>query len=372
MRLPLAPTPRGWGLLVGAAVLAVARPLIGLRDIWFPAAVLAALVVVSLLTAGVWGIAARFRVTVTVLDPTPTVGDEIVATATVSHRLAFAQSVELTWSIDGGRSQTRALAGARVESRSSLSMVSGHRGRKRVRLREVRFGDPLGLAVWRSAVDASAEVVVLPRPLVGMDMAFWATRSPRDPAEPAGAGRIGGSGPPEGALREYQTGDAMRQVHWKQSARQGELLVNLSAADTASQLSVLLDTSRQAYPTTSSFERAVSAVAAIGRAALQRGRHVRLAVGGERPAVMTTLPGLLHALAVAETRDDEAVTADGTEHARGDTVVTGRVTPALLAKLDGGRPGALVTTASAGASLAPAHWVVLSAPAEPSRKGGAS
>lgn len=68
--------------------------------------------------------------------------------------------------------------------------------------------------------NASVELLVLPRLLETLpDELDDVTRG-------AGAGatlrrRSADSGGPVGAVREYRTGDAMRQVHWKQSARHG-------------------------------------------------------------------------------------------------------------------------------------------------------
>jgi len=393
MRPPLAPTARGWGLLAVAAVLAIARPVVGLRDLWFPSLVLVSLVVVSIVLAAIIGATSRVAVALVGNDPTPTIGDELTLSASVTHRGVGRRVVELLWLIDGERARDRAVSAPRraasagsgfadaadefpIDEWNSASsgdrlaegaaverlVPARRRGPLRVRVTAVRVFDPLGLASWRTRVDAATDVLVLPRPLAGLDARAWAERSLRMPSEPAGVGRPGASGPPEGSLREYRPGDAMRQVHWKQSARQGDLLVNLSAADATAQHDVRLDASSQAYPTSASFERAVSAAVTIGHLALQRGRHVRLTIGADRPHVVTALPALLGALALAETGDDSHRGADD-DAARvdGGTVITGRVTPALVARLEHERPGTLVVTASADAGLAPPAWRVVHA-----------
>jgi hypothetical protein len=69
------------------------------------------------------------------------------------------------------------------------------------------------------------------------------------------------------APRIYRDGDELRRVHWRSTARYGELMVRREEQQWRNHAVVLLDTRRGAHAgsgTTSSFEFAVSAAASIG------------------------------------------------------------------------------------------------------------
>src|SRR5579859_4200430 len=67
--------------------------------------------------------------------------------------------------------------------------------------------------------------------------------------------------------RPYRDGDELRRVHWRSTARYGELMVRREEQQWRNHAVLLLDTRRSAHAgsgATSSFEAAVSAVASIG------------------------------------------------------------------------------------------------------------
>jgi uncharacterized protein (DUF58 family) len=67
--------------------------------------------------------------------------------------------------------------------------------------------------------------------------------------------------------RPYRDGDELRRVHWRSTARYGELMVRREEQQWRNHVVLLLDTRRNAHAgtgTSSSFEFAVSAVASIG------------------------------------------------------------------------------------------------------------
>ncbi len=142
-------------------------------------------------------------------------------------------------------------------------------------LRVVR-GDPLGLMRLTRSHGATATVWVHPRihPLA---------------AVPAGAarsldGRI--DGVPHGtitfdALREYVVGDELRRVHWRTSAKVGELMVREDVDTSLPSLVVVLDDRASAHPGArdgyaDSFEAACEAAASVIAAAVREDLPVRL------------------------------------------------------------------------------------------------
>jgi uncharacterized protein (DUF58 family) len=76
-------------------------------------------------------------------------------------------------------------------------------------------------------------------------------------------------------LREYQPGDEVRDIHWKATARTGQLMVKQSIDPDQPRLTVLLDTRRNTLPAPA-FEEAVDVAASLLRAAALAGHHSRL------------------------------------------------------------------------------------------------
>ncbi|MEU4966174.1 DUF58 domain-containing protein [Streptomyces smyrnaeus] len=79
--------------------------------------------------------------------------------------------------------------------------------------------------------------------------------------------------------RGYRHGDDLRRVHWRSTARYGELMVRREEQAQQARCTVLLDTRRAAYPGSgpdSPFEWAVAAAASVCVHLLERGYSVRL------------------------------------------------------------------------------------------------
>jgi hypothetical protein len=73
------------------------------------------------------------------------------------------------------------------------------------------------------------------------------------------------------ALREYQQGDDTRYVHWRTSARTGQLMVRQFEETRRSQLTVMHSADRSAYASEEEFELAVSITGSIGAQVLRDG-----------------------------------------------------------------------------------------------------
>jgi len=76
------------------------------------------------------------------------------------------------------------------------------------------------------------------------------------------------------ALREYQQGDDTRYVHWRTSARTGQLMVRQFEETRRSQLTVMHSADRNAYASDEEFELAVSITASIGVQVLRDGTRL--------------------------------------------------------------------------------------------------
>jgi uncharacterized protein (DUF58 family) len=177
--------------------------------------------------------------------------------------------------------------------------------------------DPLGLVRWVRTLGGTARVWVYPRayPLTAVPVGVMRSLDGRIDRVPHGSITFD-------SLREYVVGDELRRVHWRTSARIGELMVREHLDTSLPRLVVLLDDRAGAYPsgepggTTDSFEAACEAAASVIAAAAREELPValRLVSGpgaggdGRRLGLTTTSRDLLDLLA-------EAVLVD--EHRRG-------------------------------------------------------
>lgn len=90
------------------------------------------------------------------------------------------------------------------------------------------------------------------------------------------------------ALRAYEPGDALRNVHWRTSARTGQLMVRQYEETRRSQLTLVQTTERKFYASDEEFELAVSVLASIAVQVIRDG--TRLAVVTEGLALRTATP----------------------------------------------------------------------------------
>jgi uncharacterized protein (DUF58 family) len=139
------------------------------------------------------------------------------------------------------------------------------------------------------------------------------------------------------ALREYVPGDDLRQVHWRTTARIGELMVRERVDTSRPRIVVLLD-DRARVHAGDTFEHACEAAASVISAVSREGLSVHLlTASGASVPVLPGTSGYLDTLAEATLRADRDLAGSGlhgiAERARhlqaGDTLVclTGRVTP---------------------------------------------
>ena len=142
---------------------------------------------------------------------------------------------------------------------------------------------PYGLLRSNRAVDLPGEVVVFPR--------VYDTQSPAGRGlDMISGGRFRGSrrvnsGAHFAGVRSWQAGDALKQVHWKTTARRGELMVKTFEEELGGRVSLLLD----CEPDDSSLvEDAVRAAASLAVATLQEGHHLELVTSSDATALRLT------------------------------------------------------------------------------------
>jgi uncharacterized protein (DUF58 family) len=153
------------------------------------------------------------------------------------------------------------------------------RGRYEVGPLVVRLTDPFGLCELVRAFPSVDKLTVIPQvvPLPSVRLA----------GEYAGAGEsrarsVAVHGEDDAATREYRYGDDLRRVHWRSTARVGELMVRREELPWESRATVVLDTRAMAHRgegPTASFEWAVSAAASIALHLRHNGYKLRLVTG---------------------------------------------------------------------------------------------
>jgi len=153
------------------------------------------------------------------------------------------------------------------------------RGRYEIGPLVVRMTDPFGLCEITRSFSSVSHLTVVPQvvPLPAVRLA----------GELMGRGdsrarSVAVHGDDDVATREYRHGDDLRRVHWRSTARMGELMVRREEQPWESQATVLLDTRRAGHRgegPTASFEWAVTAAASIAVHLRHSGYRIRLVAG---------------------------------------------------------------------------------------------
>jgi uncharacterized protein (DUF58 family) len=150
------------------------------------------------------------------------------------------------------------------------------RGRYEVGPLVVRVTDPFGLCELTRAFPSVDRLTVIPQ--------VTPLESVRLTGEYTGAGdsrarSVAVHGEDDVATREYRHGDDLRRVHWRSTAKAGELMVRREEQPWESRATIVLDTRMRAHRgegPTSSFEWTVAAAASIAVHLRHAGYRLRL------------------------------------------------------------------------------------------------
>jgi uncharacterized protein (DUF58 family) len=207
------------------------------------------------------------------------------------------------------------------------SVRSDVRGRFRVGPLTIRMADPFGLCELTRSFSSVDHLVVTPviSPLPSTGLGGeWAGGGDTQARQVASAGED------DASTREYRHGDDLRKVHWKSTARTGELMVRRDEQPWQSRATLLLDTRAGAHygdGPGSSFEWSVSAAASIGVHLARHGYTLRFMTDNGVDLQGTTLSTaeatLLDQLAVVEpsNRGSLPVTVAGMGRGGGDGLI---------------------------------------------------
>ena len=211
----------------------------------------------------------------------------------------------------------------------SYQIRSDTRGKFTIGPLRVRVADAFGLVEISRSFSTTSTLVVTPK--------IYPLPRAAAPSSWLGEGdggmrTISAIGEDDAAPRAYQNGDALRRVHWRSTARYGELMVRREEHQWRNSASVFLDTRRLAHVGTGSsatFEFAVSAAASIGAHLTGEGFRARLITeAGEIAPRGTFQDTLLDMLAVISPSREVSLASGATAltHAGGQLIaVLGRL-----------------------------------------------
>jgi uncharacterized protein (DUF58 family) len=350
-------TRRGWSLVGAAVGLYVGARLLGLVQL----AVLAVAALVLVVLAYLW-----------VRTHTPSV----IAARSLKERLQVGvdgrvdvnvratrrtPTLAVSDAFDRGRRAARFLLaplGGGEDARAAYRFPTDRRGRFEVGPLRATVSDPFGLVSKTRRILESEEVIVYPRvheivappEIAGLDLDRDHPRV-RARVEPTGEFMT---------LREYAPGDDLRHVHWRSTARRGELMMRQNETRRRAPVLLLVDVRPGAHDH-ASFERAVEAAASVASALTHAGRPFEVVWS---TGVVVGAPGRRHLatvmdeLAVVQPHGpDRLLVATTRRRTSALIAITGHLLPhdaaALGLLVRDGASMVTVATRPIGASLVP-------------------
>ncbi len=363
----LALTTRGRCLLAGGAATAACAVPLDERDLLRVGAFVALLPLLALAFAAVGRRTVRVRRGVTPerlpVGDVATVGLEVHGSAA----LGPLELVDTVPDAVGAAATPRFVASPRRGgARLHYPLRPVLRGAHRVGPLVAHGVDPLGLAEFARTAPGTDRLLVLPRvvALRGTPPDLGATDGAR------GAGESGsGQGRADVLVRPYRSGDELRRVHWRSTARHGELMVRLDERPWRGGTTVLLDrraVAHRGHGPDASLEWAVGFAASAWAHLLGHGEPVelvtddgaRLPAAGGAGAGTAGTDAVLDALATLRPSARTDLGGPPLPGSRGVLAVLGATAPdelpALLARCRGRGHAVLVDVATWDAARAPA------------------
>ncbi len=363
-------TRRGWSALGAATGLATAGRMLGVLELWIIAVAL-----VALLAAGVvWALLERpgLRVRRSLRPAVARVDDPARAELHVHNPSARpTPDFDVTELIGDGAAVRVGFGslGPGAGASAAYTLPTDRRGVHRLDPASVTVADPFGLVSRTGPSGPGSTFAVGPR--VHAIAAPPSTSEPRSGTRPpahAVAGRAA-AGDFRG-LREYESGDDIRMVHWPTTARSPGLMVRQDQPEDRSLVAVAVDVRPGAHDA-ASFEILCEVVASVAAAAQAAGQEVRaLTTAGDELVPDRAPPGdpLSARLAALTTGGPDganrlAVTADALRRRAPSArhmVVAGRLEP--------GEDGALARVAPGAGAPA---WILVTTRGRPVAVPGA-
>ena len=209
------------------------------------------------------------------------------------------------------------------------------RGHFRIEPLQIRTGDPFGLFEASAAVGQGLSLVVYPRI---ERLPLWRLPAANIEGSHAAPERTLQTTPLATTVRPYAPGDSFNRIHWKSTARHGEIQVKEFDLEQTSDAWIFLDLDRRVQAgrgDESSVEIAVRVAASVADRALLENRAVGMTTSGHRMAVLPADRGGRQHLKMMQLL--AAVEGDGTT-TLAETLVSG------LSRLRRGMTAVVVTS----------------------------
>jgi uncharacterized protein (DUF58 family) len=163
-------------------------------------------------------------------------------------------------------------------ARAAYRIPTRRRGRYQVGPLTVAASDPFGLVRRPSPGAGAAELVVRPRVHDIVAPVAVGSRITAESEAPAARSMVSDLGSDFLTLRGYELGDDLRRVHWRSTARTGQLMIRQDEARWRSRAAVVLDVHPAAHDA-ESFEVAVEAAASVIARLVRLRRRVEVVTG---------------------------------------------------------------------------------------------
>jgi uncharacterized protein (DUF58 family) len=275
-------TTRGRSFLAAAVAAGISAFVLGERDLLRVAILLGALPLIAAAYVGT----TRYRLSCTrSVDPTRVpvgIPSRVILRLSNLSRLPTGTMLledRLPYALGSRPRLVLERLGGQRASTVAYTVRAEVRGRYEVGPLIVKLTDPFGLCELSRSFTTISHLTVIPQ-VVNLP-------NVRLTGEYAGSGdsrarSVAVHGDDDIATREYRHGDDLRRVHWRSTARTGELMVRREEQPWESRATVLLDTRRAGHRgegPTASFEWAVSAAASVAIHLRHGGYRIRLVTG---------------------------------------------------------------------------------------------
>ncbi|MBO9577951.1 MAG: DUF58 domain-containing protein [Microbacteriaceae bacterium] len=299
-------TPAGWMLTVLLLLGAAAGAIFGLVEGWVIASVAGALLLFSIpfLLGRV-----SFDIGFSLSHDRVVAGSEVDATITVTNR-SRRISLPVVLDVPVGPGLVEAyvpLLLGRARHVEELRIAAPRRSIIQVGPMQITRGDPIGILRreldWPQVEQVYVHPVTIRLPPTSAGFVKDVEGQPTK--------HIVDSDLAFHAIREYHPGDSRRHVHWKSTAKTGQLMVRQFEETRRARIAVVLDVQADEYDTDDEFELGVSAAASLALQSVRDGREVLMVTSGRsevkrgQEVAITTLPtrnpkGLLDATCAIE------------------------------------------------------------------------
>lgn len=272
-------TARGWTLTVGGLAWCAVAAVAGQRDLWWPGLLLILLPVSSwlLLLPGNRGLTPSRQVVPRQVSAGEPVWSEVVVEAPGAGLGAI---VTLRDHLDpalGDDAVVELPVGWGLwEQRAHYQVRPAWRGRHRFGPLDRVVRDGLGLALRSTRLPGSEDVAVTP---AIVPLRTLSAITGVGAASPSSALRSSLAGPQDALIRDYRSGDDVRRIHWRSTARTGALMVRREESSWDPSAVLLVDNRAVGYGASvpdDRFEWVVSATASIAVHLLDAGFAVTL------------------------------------------------------------------------------------------------